>query len=90
MKLITISLLAAALMASSLAFPTHAQAADTNATSRALTREAVRADLEAWHRAGLSEYRLGDRASNFENAEYQKRLALYQRLQAEQATATAR
>ncbi|MBP0618760.1 DUF4148 domain-containing protein [Cupriavidus consociatus] len=90
MKRITIPFLAAALMASSLAFPAHGHAADTNGTSRTLTREEVRADLEAWHRAGMSEYWRGDRGPNFDSAEYQKRFALYQRLRAEQAAATAR
>ncbi|MEM5430471.1 DUF4148 domain-containing protein [Cupriavidus oxalaticus] len=87
MKPITISLLASALMASSLAF--SAPAADTNGASRALTREEVRADLDAWHRAGLSEYWRGNRGPNFDSPEYLKRFALYQRLRAEQTATTA-
>lgn len=87
MKTITISLLASALMASSLSFSAHA--ADANGASSALSREEVRADLEAWHRAGLSEYWRGDRGPNFDSAEYQKRFALYQRLRGVQTTVTA-
>lgn len=57
------------------AFPVAANAAESNAN---LTREAVRADLEAWQRAGLSEYYRGDGGPNIANPEYQRRLGAYQ------------
>lgn len=42
-----------------------------------LTREEVRADLQAWRDAGLGELTLGEQTADTHSAEYQRRLAHY-------------
>ncbi|GJG94097.1 DUF4148 domain-containing protein [Cupriavidus pauculus] len=59
----------------SAAFPVAAQAAEA---PHALTRAEVRADLEAWQRAGLAEYFRGNGGPNITSPEYQRRLEAYQ------------
>ncbi|PLP97491.1 DUF4148 domain-containing protein [Cupriavidus pauculus] len=59
----------------SVAFPAAVQAAEPQ---RGLTRAEVRADLEAWQRAGLAEYFRGDGGPDFSNREFQRRLEAYQ------------
>ncbi|AGW92890.1 DUF4148 domain-containing protein [Cupriavidus sp. DF5525] len=88
MKPITISSLAAALLFSTLAVAAHA--ADASGAARPLTRAEVRADLEAWTRAGLAEYWRGDRGPDVNSAEYQRRFAVYESLRAAQGDAAAR
>ncbi len=56
-------------------FPAAAQAAEA---PQALTRAEVRADLEAWQRAGLAEYFRGNGGPNFTSPEFQRRLEAYQ------------
>lgn len=48
------------------------------ASGPALSRAEVQADLAMWSRAGLNAY--PERAENYWDAEYQQRLARYQRL----------
>lgn len=52
--------------------------AEPTATGRALSRAEVQADLAMWNRAGLNVYRESD--VNHWDADYQQRLAQYQRL----------
>lgn len=52
--------------------------AEPATAGRALSRAEVQADLAMWSRAGLNAY--PERAENYWDAEYQQRLARYQRL----------
>lgn len=85
MKHITLPSLAAVLLASTLACAAHA--ADASKPSHSLTRQEVRADLEAWQRAGLAEAWRGDATPDIYSNAYQKRFANYERLRAAPAAA---
>jgi len=85
MKPITLLPLAAALLASVLAGAAHA--ADVGKSNHSLTRQEVRADLEAWQRAGLAEAWRGDATPDIYSNAYQKRFANYERLRAAPAAA---
>ncbi|PWK33545.1 DUF4148 domain-containing protein [Cupriavidus plantarum] len=84
-RLISVTLLASALA------PAAALAADPpyQGAPRGLTREEVRADLEAWEKAGLRNRYRGDGAPPFFDPSLQKQLAEYQRLRATTVPATA-
>ncbi|WP_423195644.1 MULTISPECIES: DUF4148 domain-containing protein [unclassified Cupriavidus] len=58
----------------SAAFPAAAQAADV---PHALTRADVRADLEAWQRAGLADDFRRNAGPDFNSPDFQKRLDAY-------------
>ncbi|MGY2491352.1 DUF4148 domain-containing protein [Cupriavidus sp. CP313] len=75
--------LAAMLIVSALTSAAHA--ADGGGTAHQLTREEVRADLDAWYRSGLAELWSGDVTPDVSSADYQRRLASYERLRAAQA-----
>ncbi|MGO4304080.1 DUF4148 domain-containing protein [Cupriavidus sp. RAF12] len=80
MKLLALSSLAAALLASTLSCAAHA--ADVNNPIHPLTRAEVRADLEAWQRAGLADEWRGDGTPDIYSAEYLRKMATYERLRA--------
>lgn len=62
--------------AMSAAFPAAAQAAETSA-AHTVTRAEVRADLEAWQRAGLADAFRSNGGPDFTSADFQRRLDAY-------------
>ncbi|MBB1634132.1 DUF4148 domain-containing protein [Cupriavidus sp. UME77] len=68
------------MLASTLAYAAHA--ADVSKSSHSLTRQEVRANLEAWQRAGLAQAWRRDATPDIYSEKYQQRLANYERLRA--------
>jgi len=87
-KHINLALFAPVLFVSTFACTVHA--ADVDNATHALTRQEVRADLEAWQQAGLAQEWRGDGTPDIYNPEYQRKMAIYQRLRAEQANSVKR
>lgn len=80
--------IATLILASAFASTVHAD--DGGKVSRALTRQEVRADLEAWQKAGLSDAWRGDATPDIYSADYQKKMAVYERLRAPISPAVGR
>lgn len=78
MKHITLFSLSAVILISTLAGA--ARAADISSAPHSLTREEVRADFDAWKRAGLAEKWSGDGNPDVFSKDYQRRLAIYESL----------
>lgn len=89
-RLMSFALMSATFAAVTLV-PSLAVAADAayQGAPRELTREEVRADLEAWEKAGLRNRYRGDGAPPFFDPSLQKQLAEYQRLRATSVPAAA-
>jgi hypothetical protein len=56
------------------------QASNTKASKTALSREAVQADLQAWHAAGMPALSNGDHGVDTNSAEYKAAYARYEQL----------